>query len=84
MKKMLEQVSTLQEKLDQTEITGSAGGGAVSITLSGKKELKKISIQKECIDPNDIGGLEDLILAAYNDAHAQLEKNLYSNLSLPF
>jgi nucleoid-associated protein EbfC len=73
--KMLQaQFSEMQNKLQQTEVTGTAGNGLVTLTLSGEHELKNIRIKPECVDPEDIEGLQDLIKAAYNDARSKLEK----------
>ena len=60
-----------QEKLSKTEVEGISGGGLVSITLNGEKKIK---MQKECVDPDDIEGLEDLIVAAHSHALDQLEE----------
>ncbi len=63
-----------QENLKNKEVTGSSGNGLVSLTLNGEYELKDLRIQKECVDPDDIDGLEDLIKVAYRQAHEQLQK----------
>lgn len=68
-----EQFSKMQEQLQEAEATGTAGNGLVSITLSGEHELKQIKIKKECVDPEDVEGLEDLIKAAYKDANSKLK-----------
>ena len=56
------------------EFSASAGGGAVSITVSGKKEVTKVSIDKEVVDPDDVEMLEDLIMAATNEALRKMEE----------
>ena len=63
---------TLNQKLETIEVTGSAGNGLVNITLNGSNEMKRISIKPECVDPEDIEGLEALIKAAYSDACTKL------------
>ncbi len=72
-----QQLSSMQEQytqqLEAMEATGSAGNGLVQITLSGSNEMKKITIKPECVDPEDIDGLQLLIKAAYNDAQNQLK-----------
>lgn len=68
-----EQLSKMQSQLQSSEATGSAGNGLVTITLTGENELKQIKIKPECVDPEDIEGLEDLIKAAYNDAQKKLK-----------
>ncbi len=69
---MQEQFSQMKEKLQDTLVEGSAGNGLVTVTLNGEKEMKKIAIKPECVNPNDIEGLQDLILGAYEDAAAKL------------
>jgi len=70
---MQEQMSQMKETLQSTIVEGSAGAGLVTITLNGKKDLKKITIKPECLA--DAEGLQDLILAAFEDASSKLEKN---------
>lgn len=72
---MQEQFGQMREQLASQAVEGSAGGGLVTVTLSGEKELKKITIKPDCVNPNDIEGLQDLIIAAYQDAASKLEKN---------
>ena len=78
-----QQLSSMQEQytqqLESLEATGSAGNGLVQITLSGANEMKKISIKPECVDPEDIEGLEVLIKAAYNDAQSKLKSQAESS-----
>ena len=70
---MQERMAELQAKLEAVEMTGAAGGGMVQVTLNGKGEMRRIKIDKSLVDPNEIEVLEDLILAAFNDAKAQVE-----------
>lgn len=70
-----DQFMKLQTQMQQTEVTGSAGNGLVTLTLSGEHELKSIKIKPECVDPEDIEGLQDLIKAAYQDALAKLKSS---------
>jgi DNA-binding YbaB/EbfC family protein len=67
-RKMQEQMKKAQEELESAEIDGSAGGGLVTVLLNGKKKMQSVKIKPECIDPDDLEMLEDLIIAAYNDA----------------
>ncbi len=69
---MQEQMSQMKEALQSTQVVGSAGAGLVTVTLNGEKELKKIVIKPECA--TDIAGLQDLILAAFEDASQKLER----------
>lgn len=72
-KMLQQQLSQFQSKLQTTEVVGTAGNGLVSITLSGDNELKQIKIKPECVDPEDIEGLELLIKSAFQDAHNKLK-----------
>lgn len=72
-KMMQQQFAEMQEKLANTEAVGQAGNGLVTVTLTGDHELKGIKIQKECVDPDDIEALEDLICAAYSSALEKLK-----------
>ena len=76
--KIQARVNEAQRKLEKEEVTGSAGSGAVKIVLTLKGEMKSINIGKELMDPNDKEMLEDLIVAAYNDAKKQSDER-YSN-----
>jgi DNA-binding YbaB/EbfC family protein len=67
-----EQFSKMQTEMRETEVTGSAGNGLVTLTLTGENEMKSLKIKPECVDPEDIEGLEDLIKAAYKDASSKL------------
>ena len=69
------QLSKLQAELDVSEFEGTAGNGLVKVLLNGQKELKSITIQPECVDREDIEGLQDLIQAAFKDASDKLEKS---------
>lgn len=66
--KMQEQMAKTQAELDEREYTAQAGGGMVSVTATGKGELKAIVINPECVDPGDVEMLQDMILAAVNEA----------------
>lgn len=71
-KVLQEQLSQLQTQMQTAEAQGSAGNGLVTLTLSGEHELKNITIKPECVDPEDVEGLQDLIKAAFADATAKL------------
>ena len=66
--KMQEQMPQLQTELDEREYTAAAGGGAVSCTVSGKREVLRLDIKPEVVDPEDVEMLSDLITAAVNEA----------------
>lgn len=78
---MQSQMEQLRQNLQNTEVSAEAGNGLVTVTLDGEKNLKKIAIQKECVNPEDIEGLEDLILSAFQKAHKALEEK---NPQMPF
>lgn len=77
---MQEQLSKMQSDIEHLEVTGVAGGGLVSLTLSGEYELKQIKIKPECVDPEEIGALEDLVKVAYQDALKQLKSKMSSGM----
>lgn len=70
---MQKKMQEAQAKLAETEVEGVSANGAVKIVLNGKNEMKKISLDKSIVSEDDIEMLEDLILVAYNDAHAKVE-----------
>ena len=67
---MQEQMTQMRDKLQDTQVVGSAGNGLVTVTLNGEKELKKIAIKPECV--TDLEGMQDLIIAAFEDAARKL------------
>ena len=67
-KKMQADMEKSQEELASKEFDSTAGGGAVYVKVSGKKELKEITIKKEAVDPDDVEMLQDLILTCVNEA----------------
>jgi DNA-binding YbaB/EbfC family protein len=75
--KMQRQMEEQQKELETKEFTAAAGGGAVEVTVSGKREVTKVKLAEEVVDPDDIEMLEDLIVAATNEAlHHILEKQV--------
>ncbi|QVL56220.1 MAG: YbaB/EbfC family nucleoid-associated protein [Simkaniaceae bacterium] len=78
-KQFQDQLAQMQEDMQKLEVTGTAGNGLVEITLSGEKEVKKLSINPECVDPEDVEGLQDLIIVAFNDAVKKIEENSPGN-----
>ncbi len=67
-KKMQADMEKSQEELVSKEFEASAGGGAISVKVSGNKEIKEIKIQKDVVDPDDVEMLEDLIITCVNEA----------------
>ena len=78
---MQRQLDEAQNQLDEAEVTAAAGGGAVEVTVSGKKEVTKVKLAEEVVDPDDIEMLEDLIMAATNEALRQIEEQSQASMS---
>lgn len=81
MNNMLKQAQRMQRQMEEqqklmaeTEYTGTAGGGAVSITLTGLKEMRKVHIDPDACDPEDVETLEELVMLAYKDAAAKISE----------
>lgn len=72
--KMQKQMEEATKELESKEITATADGGAVEVTISGKKEILRVKLSEEVVDPDDIEMLEDLIVAATNEALRQIEE----------
>jgi DNA-binding YbaB/EbfC family protein len=72
MLQQLQQMQTklmrAQEELGNTEVEGTAGGGAVKVTMNGHRELRNLEIAPEAVDPDDVETLQEMIIAAFNDA----------------
>ncbi len=66
--RMQRQMEENQKELETKEFTAKAGGGAVEVTVTGKKEISKVKLSEEVVDPEDIEMLEDLVMAAANEA----------------
>ena len=79
--RMQRQMEEAQKELEEKEITATAGGGAVEVTVSGKREITKIKLSEEVVDPDDIEMLEDLIMAATNEAFRQLDEFSAASMS---
>lgn len=71
--KMQDQITELQEDIEAREFTATAGGGAVEVTLTGKKTIKSLTLKPEIVDPEDIEMLQDLIISAVNEAVNNIE-----------
>lgn len=72
--RMQRQAEESQKELETKEFTATAGGGAVAVTVSGSKEVLKVKLSEEAVDPDDIEMLQDLIIAATNEAMRQAEE----------
>jgi len=72
--KMQQQLAEAQAELSETEVTGTAGGGLVTVTISGSGEVKSVKIDPKAVDPDDVETLEDLVLAALHAANDSVRK----------
>ena len=80
MQKQLKQLQAMQAEMERTqeeltkkELTTTSGGGAVEVTINGSKEITKLVIDKDVVDPDDVEMLQDLVIAAVNEAIRQME-----------
>jgi hypothetical protein len=78
--KLQSKMAEMQAKLAETEISGAAGAGMVNVTLNGKGEMRAIKIDPSLAEPGEIEVLEDLIVAAFNDAKSRLEAQLQEEM----
>ena len=79
--KMQRQMEEKTKELEEKQFEASAGGGAVTVTVSGKKEVVAVKLSEEVVDPDDIEMLEDLIVAATNEALRKVEQESTSMMS---
>jgi nucleoid-associated protein EbfC len=91
VQKIQEQAKRIQEELSRQTVTASSGGGMVTVTVTGRQEIKEIKLDPVCVDSRDIPMLEDLILAAVNqgilksrELASEEMKQLTGGLPLPF
>lgn len=87
---MQARMAELQEQLGAVEVVGQSGAGMVSVTLNGKGDMKRLKLDRSVVDPEEVEVIEDLILAAFNDARAKVEarvaeetQKLMGGLKLP-
>lgn len=71
--KMQSEITSIQEDIESRDFSASVGGGQVEVVLTGKKEIKSLSIKPEVVDPEDIEMLQDLIISAINQAVQNIE-----------
>ena len=81
MQKMQKQMEKMQKQLEETEVEASVGGGAITAKANGKKELLSITIDESVVDPEDIEMLQDLVLAAVNEALRNAEEMMAKEMS---
>ncbi|MCD6023589.1 MAG: nucleoid-associated protein YbaB/EbfC family [Fibrobacteria bacterium] len=73
LQKMQGKMAQVQESLQSTVYEAEAGGGLVKVSINGKYEVQAVRLKKEAVDPDDVEALEDLLLAAFNEARAKVE-----------
>ena len=81
IEKLQKEMADMQENLKNEEISATSGGGAVTATVNGNKEVISIKLDKEAVDPEDVEMLEDLIVAAVNEALRNAENKVNSKMS---
>ena len=83
-KQLMKQVQQMQEQMQQRmaelRVEGSAGGGMVKATMNGNKEVLSVSIDKEAVDPNDVEMLQDLVVAAVNEASRKVDEEMQGQI----
>ena len=79
--RMQRQMEEAQKNIEEMEATATAGGGAVEVTVSGKKEVTKITLKEEVVDPEDIEMLQDLIMAATIEALRKIDEASQQSMS---
>ena len=81
MQAMQRKMEILQAEIEAKEMTTTAGGGAVTVTINGKKEITKLELKPEIVDPDDIEMLQDLIMVAVNEGIRQIEEMSNAEMS---
>jgi DNA-binding YbaB/EbfC family protein len=79
--KLQAKVAEMQEQLASVEVTGAAGGGMLQVTMNGKGEVRKVKIDPSLVDPDEIEVLEDLVVAACNDAKQKVETHVAERMA---
>jgi DNA-binding YbaB/EbfC family protein len=74
LRKMQQEMAKAQEEIQNTTVEGAAAGGVVKITMTGDNRVTKVALDKSVVDPDDVETLEDVIVAAFNDARAKAEE----------
>src|SRR5918995_750508 len=80
VQQMQERLAKIQEGLATETVEGSAGGGAVSVTMTGQQKVQAVTIDPSVLDPDDVDMLQDLMLAAFNEAQAKAQQLAESRL----
>ena len=84
MQQMMKQAQQMQERLQQqmadARVEGHAGGGMVTVVMNGAKQVQSITLDPEVVSKDDVGMLQDLIVAALNDAHRKADDEMQKNM----
>ena len=80
MQQMQQRLAKIQEELAEATVDGTAGGGAVTVTMTGQQQVRAVKIDPAVVDPEDVEMLQDLILAAFNEAHTKSQQLAESRL----
>ncbi len=80
MKQVQQMQAQMQQRMAELRVEGSAGGGMVKATMNGSKELLGVVIDKEAVDPNDVDMLQDLVVAAVNEASRKVDEEMQGQL----
>ena len=84
IQQMMKQAQQMQERLQkqmaELRVEGNAGGGMVTVVINGAKQVQSLKIDPEVVSKDDVGMLQDLILAALNDAHRKAEEEMQKNV----
>jgi nucleoid-associated protein EbfC len=80
MKQVQQMQAQMQQRMTELRVEGSAGGGMVKATMNGHKELLAITIDKEAVDPTDVDMLQDLVVAAVNEASRKVDEEMQGQL----
>ena len=78
---MQAKMAEMQAQLETVEMTGASGGGLVQVTVGGKGDLRKVKLDKSLMDPNEVEVLEDLIVAAFNEAKNRVEAHVAEEMA---
>ena len=81
MQAMQRKMEAIQAEVEQKEIETTAGGGAVTAVINGKKEIVKLEIKPEVCDPDDVEMLQDMVIAAVNEAFRNADSDMNNNMS---
>jgi DNA-binding YbaB/EbfC family protein len=78
---MQAKMAEMQAKLAEMEVTGAAAAGMLQVTLNGRLEMRRVKIDKSLVDPEEVEVLEDLLLAAFNDAKGKVESQMQEEMA---